>query len=89
MQIQHLQAQVYLLEADVTARHNGLDSPRTPSRGPEEAAELLHQQIDSLHSENMRLHAEVNWPACLTGQIAKTSILRAAQELPHKQIVGL
>lgn len=63
MQIEHLRAQIYLLEADVTARHSGLDSPRTPSRDPDEAVELLHQQIEHLHSENMRLHDEVNMPA--------------------------
>ena len=59
VQIEHLQAQVYLLEADVGARQHGTESPRTPSRDPEEAAELLHQQIEHLHTENVRLHAEV------------------------------
>ena len=59
-QMEHLQAQVYLLEADVSNRQHGTESPRTPSRDPEEAAELLHQQIEHLHNENVRLHDEVN-----------------------------
>ena len=73
MQIEHLQAQVYLLEADVTGRQQGLDSPRTPSRDPEEAAELLHQQIEHLHSENMRLHSEVR--CALTAWCSQETLL--------------
>ena len=60
MQVEHLQAQVYLLEAEAGGRQNALDSPRTPGRDPEQAAELLHQQIDTMHSENARLQYEVS-----------------------------
>ena len=57
MQIQHLQAQVELLEADSAGRHNADSTPGSP-REPE--ADKLANHVESLQADNVRLQHQVH-----------------------------
>lgn len=57
VQIQHLQAQVELLEADSAGRHNADSRPGSP-REPE--ADKLASHVESLQADNARLQHQVN-----------------------------
>lgn len=60
VQIQHLQAQVELLEADSAGRHNADSRPGSPR---DSGADKLTSHVDSLQADNTRLQHQVS--ACL------------------------